>query len=177
MDLVTADAGDISAALVDAMDDQEDGNGDDNGYPSYCSFLSSLTSECLRASILDLWDFDRSKISNLTRQKVLDDINSAARSPTFGFDFDFSTLLGGVQRDADGNVVSARAAASVFTLQVKSGEEEKGDHDDKADTVTWVAHGMAPVSRDVLRWEKRFVNTLQKLDLDSMEVFFKAERR
>lgn len=45
----------------------------------YCSFVETLGTECLEKSILELWDFNRTKINLLTTDDILYAINTYDR--------------------------------------------------------------------------------------------------
>lgn len=45
----------------------------------YCSFVETMKTECYTKSILELWDFDMEKISNLTKDDIVNAINTYDR--------------------------------------------------------------------------------------------------
>ena len=102
----------------DFFDDLEEG-GDlmTSLYPQpYCSYASSLPTACLELSLLELWasdgDYDEEterRIDQLTQEEIVDKINNRNQSGIFLTETDFSKFLGGIERDADGRIVSARA--------------------------------------------------------------------
>lgn len=46
---------------------------------TYCSFIESMGTECLQNSILDLWHYNTKKISNLTKQDIIEKLNKAIK--------------------------------------------------------------------------------------------------
>ena len=101
-------------------DDLEDSAWDPSSsdlYPQpYCTLASNLPTACLEASILELWgnggeynaETDR-QISQLSKQSILDMVNNNNNSGIFLTPTNFVPYLGGVVRDSQGRIVSARA--------------------------------------------------------------------
>lgn len=46
---------------------------------TYCMFVESMGTECLQNSILGLWNFDSTKIRNLTKDAIIDKLNRAKK--------------------------------------------------------------------------------------------------
>ena len=42
----------------------------------YCGLLDSLEEECWESNLAELWEYDEVTIKNLTRQNILDTVNS-----------------------------------------------------------------------------------------------------
>ena len=45
-----------------------------------------------------------------TQQEILDAVNLLEKSPWYGYDNNYTNILGGVERNSSGHVVSARVA-------------------------------------------------------------------
>ena len=65
-----------------------------------------------------MWRYDEDLIRSTTQQEILDAVNLLIKSPWFGYDLDYSSLLGGVERNETGHIVSAKTAHLLWTLQV-----------------------------------------------------------
>ena len=93
-------------------------------------------------------------------------------SPVYGYKFDFSSLLGSVERNSSGHVVSARSVMTVFLVEIdpSQGLSEEGG----------VGIELDLADKGTLAWEKEFV--AQGLDYDkeeggAMTVYINAARR
>lgn len=42
----------------------------------YCSFVEAMRKECYTKSILELWDYKKRKIANLTKDDIVNAINN-----------------------------------------------------------------------------------------------------
>ena len=86
-------------------------------YPQpYCTLASNLPTACLELSILELWgnggeyDIETDRlVSELTKESILDMVNNNNKSGIFLTVTNFLPYLGGVVRDEQGRIVSARA--------------------------------------------------------------------
>jgi len=96
---------------------KDDYSADDRYYPDkYCPRVSNLTTECFEESLLELWAnegaFDETAdktIAELTKKDILERINKGNYSEFYMIERDFESMLSGVERDADGKIVSATA--------------------------------------------------------------------
>lgn len=82
----------------------------------YCPYVESLPTTCFETSILELWavngkydETSEKEIMELTPVKIIDKINSNNVSGLFLVETNFTQYLSGVERDAEGRVVSASA--------------------------------------------------------------------
>lgn len=113
----------------DSNDDDDDGffkNDDDDFhtkdpsveyYPEpYCRIVEEMDTACFEFTILELWAQDGSftteseyQIGNLTKERILEKINSVNTSGIFMIERDFHSLLGGVEYNASHHIVKAQA--------------------------------------------------------------------
>ena len=86
-------------------------------YPTpYCTFIGLIPTVCFETSILELWAKEgvynqdsENEIMNLTRDQILEKINSVNVSGLFMMETNFTKYLSGVERDESGRIVSATA--------------------------------------------------------------------
>jgi len=45
-------------------------------------------------------------------------VNEETKSPIFGYDFDFTTLIGDISRNSTGHVIRAKSAAHLWSTNV-----------------------------------------------------------
>ena len=76
----------------------------------YCEIVDTLETQCFEQSLLEIWMYNEKVISNLTKQDIINDVNKYERSPYFGFKYNYSDLLGSVERNRSGHIISASAA-------------------------------------------------------------------
>eukprot|EP00092_Neocalanus_flemingeri_P008175 GFUD01008815.1.p1 GENE.GFUD01008815.1~~GFUD01008815.1.p1 ORF type:complete len:989 (+),score=163.46 GFUD01008815.1:223-3189(+) len=86
-------------------------------YPDpYCDKVSQLTTECFQESLLELWAykgaFDQTAdqtIASLTKEGILNKINGDNYSEFYMVERNFTSMLGGIEHDENGRIVSAKA--------------------------------------------------------------------
>jgi hypothetical protein len=89
----------------------------------YCDLVSTLSDKCIQTSLLEMWRYDEDLIRTTTHQEIIDAVNLLVKSPWFGYDLDYSALLGGVERNASGHIVSARTAHLIWTTEIPEAGE------------------------------------------------------
>ena len=65
----------------------------------YCDLVTTLNEKCIQTSLLEIWKYREELINSATQQEILDAVNLLVRSPWYGYDADYSSLLGGIQRN------------------------------------------------------------------------------
>ena len=87
-----------------------------------CKLLDQeLPTKCLEHSIIELWKYCENVINHLTEEDVLYAINNINHSPYFGFEYDYSSLLGGIKKSCNncsGSIISATSAMYHFITKV-----------------------------------------------------------
>ena len=75
------------------------------------------------------------------------------RSPWYGHDTNYRSLLGGITRNSSGQVVSAKLAMMFFSVSIP----------EDAEIVAYQGDGLAVESADAttLEWEKSFIGGLE----------------
>ncbi|XP_043207337.1 protein patched homolog 3-like [Amphibalanus amphitrite] len=117
----------------------------------HCMLVEGMERPCWEASLLELWRFNERRIANLTREQVLTAVNTAAYSPVFGYRFNVSRYLGGVQRNSTGHVISASAAFFAWAVR----------RDPDAENVIVSDTGTGePVDENTLLFENHFLSVL-----------------
>ncbi|XP_011304845.1 patched domain-containing protein 3 [Fopius arisanus] len=119
----------------------------------YCKIFNSFPKGCLLFSILDLWNFDSDLIRIQTRRDIIDKLHSTKLSPTLGHPMNFSELLGGVETDYKGRIVSAKAVKTLWMVHINFTSINMGESGNVVGTADWA-------STSVLDWEAEFVKEL-----------------
>ena len=87
-----------------------------------CKLLDQeLPTKCLEHSIVGLWKYCEKVINHLTEEDIIYAINNINHSPYFGFEYDYSSLLGGIKRNCNncsGGIISATSAMYHFITKV-----------------------------------------------------------
>ncbi|XP_062553950.1 patched domain-containing protein 3-like [Armigeres subalbatus] len=122
----------------------------------YCPLINRLPVGCLERSILELWKYDRAVIANLTKEQIVEKLNNTKISPVTGHTVDFAELLGGIQRDWTGRIVSATALNSNWMIHVNFSEVNSDISGNAAGTEDWV-------TEEAMLWEGQFLEALEEI--------------
>ena len=96
-----------------------------------------------------MWRYDKELIMSTTQQEILDAVNNLSKSPWYGYNHDYTSILGGVTRNASGHVVGARVAQVFWRLEIP----------DNAEVVDSQGSGLELQLADktTLEWEQQFI--------------------
>ena len=95
----------MNSSLVSHEDEKVEGLPRD----IYCALVETLEDKCGEFSLLEMWNYDKEVISNLTEQKIIDAVNLVHVSPVFGHDSNYANYLGRVEYNLTGHVVRAKS--------------------------------------------------------------------
>lgn len=134
----------------------------------YCDLVTTLKEKCATQSLLEMFQYDDQIIKTTTKEEVLLAVNNLGSSPWFGYETDFSKLLGGIVRNSSGHIVSATSALMHWSISVKDdsevGKKSGGTYyEGDADNAT-------------LKWEKLFIETTLKMTSNRSLVIPRAMR-
>ena len=90
------------------------------------------------SAITDIWNFDSNLIASLTLEQVIKKINSVKVSPSLGHQMDFSDLFGGVTKDKDGNIISAKYVKTLWMVHLNFTLVDMDVSENNAGTSDWV---------------------------------------
>ena len=94
-------------------------------------------------------------------------MNLLARSPWYGYDMDYSRLLGGIKRNTTGHIVAAKTAQMIWVVEVPEEGRVVSAHSgvelEFADPTT-------------LAWEAQVIESVLDLSTDIVEVFIYSAR-
>ena len=93
-------------------------NGEELPVDIYCNLIDTLNEKCFQSSLLEMWRFNEAYIKTTTQQEIIDAVNLLTKSPWFGYERNFTKLLGGIERNSTGHVVAARTAQMVWSIKV-----------------------------------------------------------
>ena len=83
----------------------------------YCDIVETLEDKCGEYSLLEIWNYDKTLISNLTEQDIINAVNTVDESPVFGYPVNYINYLGSVEYNSTGNAITARSIRSVWLEQ------------------------------------------------------------
>ena len=124
----------------------------------HCDFIATLDRKCLEQSILEIWMYHEETINRLTQEDILFAINKLKESPYYGYDYNYTDLLGDIKRNSSGHVISASSAlhhyitvvnltkASEVDLESLGIKDAGTDPDAKLDEVNYI-------------WQKEVIDT------------------
>lgn len=128
----------------------------------YCPIINRLPVGCMELSILELWKYDREVIAGLTKEDILEKLNSTKISPVTGHTIDYSDLLGGIERDESGRIVGATSLVSHWMVHVNYSEVDADVSGNAAGTEDWV-------TEDSMLWEAAFLDKLHVIKGEKVE--------
>ena len=109
-----------------------------------------------------MWRYDEELIRTTTQQEILDAVNLLVKSPWFGYDLDYSALLGGIERNATGHIVGAKTAHLIWTTEVPE--------DAVIDTSLGGGLEIDPADKTTIEWEEQFINIALNSSSDSFVI-------
>ena len=115
----------------------------------YCDLVTTLTEKCLQTSLLEIWRYEEQTVRSTTSQEVVTAVNSLVRSPWYGYTTDYTRLLGGLERDERGEVMTAQTALMVWTLSVPE--------DVELDRSQGGGLELEPADKTTIHWEQQFI--------------------
>ena len=71
----------------------------------------------------EMWRFEKDNIETTTEEEILAAVNLLDKSPWFGYGTNYSRLLGGVERNSSGHIVSAKVAQMFWRLEIPDNAE------------------------------------------------------
>lgn len=79
---------------------------------------------CISHSILELWEFDPQRINALdSSSEIVAYLSSVKRSPVFNNPYVAKDWIGDLVYNADGHIISAKAAKMAYVIKATSGDE------------------------------------------------------
>ena len=117
--------------------------------------METLTEKGLMTSLLEMWRFNEEFIETASQQEIIEAVNLLAKSPWFGYDRDFSSLLGGIVRNSSGHIISAETAQMIWSIKVP----------DNVEVVDNQGSGLELELADAisLDWEELLIETVAEL--------------
>lgn len=140
----------------------------------YCEIVNSLPKGCMQESILELYNFDALKLDRVKKYEIIEALNKTKFSPYSGHKKEFISLLGGIERDSNGKVISATSILSRYMLHVNYSEHDSNKLGNTAGTEDWT-------SEKIMLWEARFIKEMAKLkkqyETENFKIYYTAGRR
>ena len=90
-------------------------------HEDYCDFLDIMTEikmECMESSLLELWGYDYD-FTNITRQEILDMVNSEIVNGTFGPIINLDTYMSPIRGD-NGKIIGATSVTMTWVWDMFS---------------------------------------------------------
>lgn len=159
--------------------DLEDFSGDDgcyivnSGSKQMCQALAILPSGCLQHSILEVFAFKHDRIPT-SKAEIIKQILDAKVSPWSGMAKNFEELLGGIERDVNGTIVSAKSMLTFYKIYGNYSDIDEKRLNDDGGLGSWASEGM-------MHWEKEYLEQLEQIqgqfNDNSTRIFYQAYRR
>ncbi|XP_025830631.1 protein patched homolog 1 isoform X2 [Agrilus planipennis] len=138
---------------------------------TYCKLVESFSQECLQRSILELWNFDIEKIKQLSKKEIINKLNSNKNDFLFGNFKNYTELLGNIETNEVGEIVSAKALHIFYMLHVNFSAIDIDTFGNTAGTADWA-------SEDGLKWENEFLKLMESIskNLTSSKIYYESAR-
>ena len=144
--------------------------GDTDSLPRsiYCDLVTTLNTKCGLSSLLEIWRYEDDSIQTTTEQEILEAVNELTHSPWYGYKADYTSLLGGVERDSAGRVVRARTALMVWSVTVPEEVE--------LDTSQGSGVELELADFTTLAWEKSLIETTLNMTAENITILLNSAR-
>lgn len=106
----------------------------------YCELIESLPLGCMRANLLELWKSNSERIRNLSTQEIITKLNSSEVSPETGHVATFVSLLGGIETNSSGFIISAKSLLTTWSLHINFTEVDSTKLGNMAGTEDWATY-------------------------------------
>jgi Niemann-Pick C1 protein len=93
----------------------------------YCAIMNGLEHVCKRDIFIEMWNSNRTAIKRLTESEILDKVNEFPYDPETGHFINYRWMLGGVEKDESGRIISAKSVITAWNLKVNFINENKID--------------------------------------------------
>jgi Niemann-Pick C1 protein len=123
----------------------------------YCSIVKKLKFGCTAENPLEMWTSDQSQ--NFTVEGILHKINTIKINQVTGHEANFSSLLSGIERDANGKIVSAKSILTNFHLHLNFSEVDLNRVGNAAGTEEWT-------TVNIMRFEEKFLLLMERLKVE-----------
>lgn len=139
----------------------------------YCGIINSFPLNCYQQNLLELWNFKRDVIKNLTIEEILHTVNTVDTSLTTGHKMNVSHLLGDIRRNSDGEIIGAGSLITQWFVHVNFSEVDHEKHGNIAGTENWA-------TEKTLNWEEKYLNIMdslaKNLTTTYIKIYYCAER-
>jgi len=115
----------------------------------YCDLVKTLNEKCIKTSILEMWRYDEDLIYSATQDEILNAVNLLDKSPWYGYGTNYSKLLGGINRNSTGHVISATVAQMFWRIEIPDGAEIVDSQGSGLE--------LQLADEDSLEWEEQFI--------------------
>lgn len=136
----------------------------------YCSIISKLKLGCMHSNILEMWN---AETFNLTTKDIIEKLETTYNNRVTGHEMNFTRLLGGVEKDSEGHIVSAKSLMTMFNLHLNFSDLKINEVGNTAGTESWT-------TVNIMRFEEKFLTLMERLkrelENDDISIFYGAGR-
>jgi Niemann-Pick C1 protein len=136
----------------------------------FCGILKTLRQGCLQENLMELFEYNETKLAEMTLEDVLAVLNTTKTSPVTGHEVDYAQQLSGIVRNATGHIVAAKALMIRLMVPVKVNEVRSEELKN--------AFGEEWVTPEILAWEEEFNRQMADLkmllDDEETKIYYSA---
>lgn len=137
----------------------------------YCSIVKKLKYGCMHENVLEMWSNTQS--ANLTAKDIIEKLQTTYINRVTGHEMNFTTLLGGVEKDKNGHIVSAQSVLTNFNLHLNFSDVNLDRVGNAAGTESWT-------TVNIMRFEERYLLLMKRLreelENDDVKIYYAAGR-
>lgn len=130
----------------------------------YCTFVEGIKKECYTKSILDLWEYDKNIIMNLTKEDIIAAVNSDSDN-IFGHLKSYKDLLGTVQKNESGHIIAAKAIYNYWYLTKNFSAIDTDKTGNYAGTGDWA-------TEETIEWEGLFLEIMEEFSRSNESYYY-----
>lgn len=139
----------------------------------YCEMIEALPLGCMQNNFLELWNSDHEIIQHLTKQEIIAKLNRTQMSPETGHAAEFVSLLGGIETNSSGFIMTAKSLLTTWNLHINFSEVDSTKLGNMAGTEDWATY-------NTMIFEEKFIETMQRLkielDAEDIKIYYAAGR-
>lgn len=127
----------------------------------------------MRGNFLELWKSNPDRIQRLTKEEIIFKLNSSEVSPETGHESHFDSLLGRIERNSSGFIISAKTILMTFILHINFTDVDSSKLGNSAGTEDWATY-------NTMAFEEKYLEAMARLkkdlDTEDIKILYGAQR-
>lgn len=136
---------------------------------TFCRMVDAMDKECYVNSILDLWGHNNRKLAKLTKEDILNKINTNEYSLVLGRLKNYRSLIGGLSYNSSGHIIGAKSLQIIWFSDLNFTTIDMDKIGNNAGTADWA-------SVECLEWENVFEEIMASEDTSLYDLSYMSAR-